>query len=87
MSVDKSFTKKDLCEIISIYEMDIEDFPDMNKATLQSYIISYLKYNKISCVKEFSEIESSEDLKLYLSKPKPNDELNYKERQVFYRTQ
>ena len=81
MTVDKSFTKKDLCEIISLYEMDIEDYLDLNKATIQNEIISYLKYNDISFIKEFPDIHSSEDLKKYLSKEKPNNELNYKQRQ------
>ena len=73
MSIDKSFTKKDLCEIISLYEMDIEDYPDLNKATIQNEIISYLKYNKISFIKDFPDINSSEDLKKYLISKKYMD--------------
>ena len=86
MSIDKSFTKKDLCEIISLYEMDIEDYLDLNKATIQNEIISYLKYNKISFIKDFPDINSSEDLKKYLSKVKPNNELNYKKKQEVIKT-
>ena len=60
MNINKSFTKKDLCEIISLYEMDIEDYLIMNKAKIQSEITSYLKYNNISFINEYPEIHNSE---------------------------
>jgi len=81
MSIDKTFTKKDLCEFISVYEMDIEDYSEMNKSTLQIEILSYLKYNKITFVSDFPTIHNNEDLINYMSKPKPNNDLNYKQRQ------
>lgn len=81
MSIDKSFTKKDLFEFISLYEMDIEDYSEMNKSTLQIEILSYLKYNKITFINDYPTIHNNEDLTEYLSQPKPNNELNYKQKQ------
>lgn len=86
MNINKSFTKKDLCEIISLYEMDIEDYLIMNKAKIQSEITSYLKYNNISFIKEYPEIHNSEELTDFLSKEKPNSQLNYKKRQEVIQT-
>ena len=81
MNIDKSFTKRDLCDFITLYEMDIEDYLEMNKSTLQIEILSYLKYNKITFVSDYPTIHNNEDLTEYLSQPKPNNELNYKQKQ------
>ena len=60
--IDKSFTKKDLLELIELYDMDIDDSFNLPKSNLQNEIISFLKYNEISQHDEYPEILTSEDL-------------------------
>ena len=86
MTVDKSFTKKDLCEIISLYEMDIEDYDDLKKSDIQLEILSYLKYNNITYIHDFPDVHNSQDLINFLCNPKPNNELNYKKKQEVIKT-
>lgn len=81
VKIDKSFTKKDLLEFIDLYDMDIDDSFNLPKSSLQTEIVSYLKYNDIQQNDEYPEILTSEDLISYLILPKPNTGLNYKEKQ------
>ncbi len=80
--IDKSFTKKDLLEILQYYDMDIEDSMTLLKGDLQNEMVSYLKYNDIEWTSEYPEIHNKEELLKYLESPKPNTELNYKEKQL-----
>ena len=84
--IDKSFTKKDLLELIELYDMDIDDSFNLPKSNLQNEIISFLKYNEISQHDEYPEILTSEDLISYLEVVKPNTGLNYKEKQEMIHT-
>jgi hypothetical protein len=86
VKIDKSFTKKDLLEFIDLYEMDIDDSFNLPKSSLQTEIISYLKYNDIKKNEEYPDILTSEDLLSYLVLPKPNVGLNYKEKQEMIHT-
>ena len=86
MSIDKSFTKKDLSEIITLYEMDIEDYDDLKKSDIQLEILSYLKYNNITYIHDFPDVHNSQDLINFLCNPKPNNELNYKKKQEVIKT-
>jgi hypothetical protein len=78
--MDKSFTKKDLLEFISLYEFTIEDSPQKSKSELQNELLSLNGKSPIWST-EYPDIGTVEDLLLFLSKPKPNQELNYKEKQ------
>jgi len=84
--IDKSFTKKDLLELIELYDMDIDDSFNLPKSNLQNEIISFLKYNEISQQDEYPQILTSEDLISYLEVMKPNTGLNYKEKQEMIHT-
>ena len=86
VKIDKSFTKKDLLEFIDLYEMDIDDSFNLPKSSLQTEIISYLKYNDIKKNEEYPDILTSDDLLSYLFLPKPNVGLNYKEKQEMIHT-
>tara|TARA_R110000824_G_scaffold5965_3_gene27400 strand:- start:1244 stop:1798 length:555 start_codon:yes stop_codon:yes gene_type:complete len=80
--IDKTFTKKDLLEIIYAYELDIEDAKTSPKSEIQLDLLAYLKYHEIIWNSEFPEISCSDDLISYLESPKPNNELNYKDKQL-----
>jgi len=84
--IDKSFTKKDLLELVDLYEMDIDDAFALPKANLQAELVSYLKYNPISPKSEHLEINNSDDLLRHLENTKPNIGLNYKEKQDMIHT-
>tara|TARA_R110000744_G_scaffold151932_4_gene265715 strand:+ start:832 stop:1389 length:558 start_codon:yes stop_codon:yes gene_type:complete len=80
--IDKSFTRKDLLEMVDNYEMEIEDAIILPKGELQNEIVSYLKYNQIAWNAELPDINSSVELLEYLEITKPNLELNYKDKQL-----
>ena len=77
--IHKSFTKKDLLDLISAYEMDIEDPKSLSKKDLQIQLDDYLQLNDIPFSTEY-DFNCSEDLLEYLKNEKPNIDLNYKEK-------
>tara|TARA_R110001592_G_scaffold9459_3_gene50222 strand:+ start:82 stop:630 length:549 start_codon:yes stop_codon:yes gene_type:complete len=79
--INKTFTKKDLLEIIEVYEMDIEDPSSLSKKEIQIQLEDYLENNEIQyyTLGEW-EFETSEDLLKYLENEKPNTDLNYREK-------
>ena len=77
--IHKSFTKKDLLDLISAYEMDIEDPKSLSKKDLQIQLDDYLQLNDIPFSTEY-DFNCSEDLLEYLKNEKPNMDLNYKEK-------
>ena len=79
--INKTFTKKDLLEIIEVYEMDIEDPSSLSKKEIQNQLEDYLENNEIQyyTLGEW-EFETSEDLLKYLENEKPNTDLNYREK-------
>jgi len=81
MNLDKTWSKKDLLELIDIYSLDIEDPKYLNKKSLYLEIKKLLETEEIEWSAEFPEINYSEDLIELLQKEKDNSELNYKGKQ------
>lgn len=77
--IHKSFTKKDLLDLIDAYEMDIEDPKSLSKKDLQIQLDDYLQLNDIPFSTEY-DFNCSGDLLEYLKNEKPNIDLNYKEK-------
>lgn len=80
--IDKSFTKKDLIDIIQAYDIPIDDPKQFNKSEL-SIILTEILVNEdyqINFSSDYPEFFKNEDLIQYLSVPKSNEELNYKEK-------
>jgi hypothetical protein len=77
--IHKSFTKKDLLDLIDAYEMEIEDPKSLSKKDLQIQLDDYLQLNDIPFSTEY-DFNSSGDLLEYLKNEKPNIDLNYKEK-------
>jgi len=77
--IHKSFTKKDLLDLIDAYEMEIEDPKSLSKKDLQIQLDDYLQLNDIPFSTEY-DFNCSGDLLEYLKNEKPNIDLNYKEK-------
>ena len=80
--IDKTFTKKDLIDIIQSFDIPIDDPKQYNKNELSIMLTETLiteDYN-ISYSPDYPDFFKSEDLIQYLSVPKSNEELNYKEK-------
>jgi hypothetical protein len=80
--IDKSFTKKDLIDIIQAYDIPIDDPKQYSKNEL-SITLSEILVNEdyqINFSPDYPEFFKNEDLIQYLSVPKSNEELNYKEK-------
>jgi len=77
--IHKSFTKKDLLDLIDAYEMEIEDPKSLSKKDLQIQLDDYLQLNDIPFSTEY-DFNCSGDLLEYLKNEKPNMDLNYKEK-------
>jgi len=76
--MDKTWSKKDLLELITIYTLPIEDGKDFNKSTLSQKIFECLQEFEIEWSEEFPEINTQQDLIELLENPKDNLELDYK---------
>ena len=81
--IDKSWTKKDLLEIIKVYEIDIEDAKELSKKPLTEELYfqllnteNYLDWNS-----EYPDVYVWNDLVELLEKPKANTELDYRQKQ------
>jgi hypothetical protein len=81
--IDKSWTKKDLLEIIKIYQIDIEDAKELSKKPLTEELYFQLlnTENAFDWSNEFPEIYSWGELVELLEKAKTNTELDYRQKQ------
>ncbi len=80
--IHKTFTKKDLLEIIQTYDIPIEDPKQYNKNDLSMNLTELLitEDYEISFSPDYPDFFKNEDLIEYLSLPKSNEELNYQEK-------
>ncbi len=80
--IHKSFTKKDLLEIIQSYDIPIEDPKQYNKNDLSMTLTEMLITQdfEINFSPDYPDFFKNEDLIEYLSLPKSNEELNYQEK-------
>ena len=80
--IDKSFTKKDLIDIIQAYDIPIDDPKQYSKNELSITLTEILVNEdyQINYSSDYPEFFKNEDLIQYLSVPKSNEELNYKEK-------
>lgn len=85
--IDKSFTKKDLIDIIQAYDIPIDDPKQYSKNELSITLSEILQGTsavnedyQINFSSDYPEFFKNEDLIEYLSQPKSNEELNYKEK-------
>jgi len=80
--IHKSFTKKDILDIINSYDIPIDDPKQYNKNDLNIIITELLvtENYQISFCSDYPDFYKNEDLIEYLSLPKSNEELNYKEK-------
>jgi len=80
--IHKTFTKKDLLEIIQTYDIPIEDPKQYNKNDLSMNLTELLITEdfEINFSPDYPDFFKNEDLIEYLSLPKSNEELNYQEK-------
>jgi hypothetical protein len=80
--IHKSFTKKDLIDIIQAYDIPIDDPKQYSKSELSITLTEILVNEdyQINFSTDYPEFFKNEDLTSYLSVPKSNEELNYKEK-------
>jgi len=80
--IHKTFTKKDLVDIIQSYDIPIDDPKQYNKNELSTTLTEILEGGdyEINFSSDYPEFFKNEDLIKYLSNPKSNEELNYKEK-------
>jgi len=81
--IDKSWTKKDLLEIIKIYSIEIEDAKELSKKPLTEELYFQLlnTENTFDWSNEYPEIYQCSELVELLEKPKANTELDYRQKQ------
>lgn len=81
--IDKSWTKKDLLEIIKIFQIDIEDSKELTKKELsQEVYFQLINTEEVfdwNCL--YEEINSWSELAYLLERPKANTGLDYREKQ------
>lgn len=84
MVIHKSHTKKDLIEIIDVYDLkDIDNYRELNKDTLISLLDLHLRtIDMITPRKEYFDIEDLDELRFYLKNPSPKQMLSIKEKDV-----
>jgi len=80
--IDKTFTKKDIVDIINTYDIPIDDPKQYNKNVLNIMLTEILvtEEYQISFSSDYPDFFKNEDLIEYLSLPKSNEELNYKDK-------
>ena len=80
--IDKTFTKKDLTDIIQSFDIPIDDPKQYNKNELSIVLTETLITDDyvISYSPDYPEFFKNDDLIQYLSVPKSNEELNYKDK-------
>ena len=81
MKIHNSHSRKELFDIISVFELPITNRNEFNKAQIQMKIIDCLSYfDKINPDLEYFFIENKEDLINYLEYPNPHKTLTIKEK-------
>ena len=80
--IHKSFTKKDLIDIIQTYDIPIDDPRQYNKAELSLSLTEILvsESYEITFSADYPDFYTNSHLYEYLALPKSNEELNYKEK-------
>ena len=79
--IDKSHSKKTLCEIIEIFDLKIANYINMNKKELSKSILYELsKIDKIKEDKDYYFIKDKGELMEYLVQPDPSKSLTVKEK-------
>jgi hypothetical protein len=81
MKIHNTHSRKELFDIITIFQLPIPNKNDFNKAQIQMRIIECLDYfDKINPETEYFFIETKEELISYLENPNPNKVLTIKEK-------
>ena len=81
MKIHNSHSRKELFDIISVFELPIPNRNEYNKAQIQMKIIECLEYfDKINPDMDYFFIETKEDLIKYLEFPNPHKTLTIKEK-------
>ena len=79
--IHNSHSRKELFDIISVFELPIVNRNEFNKSQIQIKIIECLDYfDKINPETEYFFIETKEELISYLENPNPNKVLTIKEK-------
>lgn len=80
--IHKSFTKKDMIDIIQAYDIPIDDPKQYSKNELNITLTEILvsEVYEINYSSDYPEFFNNQDLIEYLSLPKSNEDLNYKEK-------
>lgn len=79
--IHNSHSRKELFDIISVFELPIPNRNEFNKAQIQMKIIETLDYfDKINPDMDYFFIETKEDLIKYLEYPNPHKTLTIKEK-------
>jgi len=81
MKIHQSHSRKELFDIISVFELPIVNRNEYNKAQIQMKIIDCLNYfDNINPDMNYFFCETKEDLMGYLENPNPNKNLTIKEK-------
>ena len=81
MKIHNTHSRKELFDIISIFQLPIPNKNDFNKSQTQVRIIECLDYfDKINPETEYFFIETKDELVSYLENPNPNKTLTIKEK-------
>jgi hypothetical protein len=81
LKIHSSHSRKELFDIISVFELPIPNRNEYNKSQIQMRIIETLDYfDKINPDLEYFFIENKEDLIKYLEYPNPHKTLTIKEK-------
>ncbi len=81
LKIHNSHSRKELFDIISVFELPIANRNEFNKAQIQMKIMECLEYfDKINPDMEYFFIENKEDLIKYLEFPNPHKTLTIKEK-------
>ena len=81
MKIHNSHSRKELFDVIAVFELPIPNRNEYNKSQIQIKIIECLEYfDKINPDLEYFFIENKEDLIKYLEYPNPHKTLTIKEK-------
>tara|TARA_R110000787_G_scaffold52808_4_gene124180 strand:- start:3546 stop:4094 length:549 start_codon:yes stop_codon:yes gene_type:complete len=81
MRIHNTHSRKELFDIISIFQLPITNKNDFNKAQIQMRMIECLNFfDAINPENEYFFIESKDELIAYLESPNPNKTLTIKEK-------
>ena len=85
MVIHKTHTKKDLVEVVDVFEFHnvIENVCDLNKECLSSLLDIHLRtIDSITPDKFYFDIDDLDDLREYLKNPSPKQVLSIKEKDL-----